>query len=57
MASVIAYRLYVREYASPVYLRNFLFYNLISLLFLSAAVYYLALEPVFSPSLQALLKV
>lgn len=44
MASVIAYRLYTREYKNPSYLRRFLFYNFISLLFLSITMYYLTMH-------------
>ena len=41
MASVIAYRLYTREFKNPSYLKRFLFYNVISLLILSIAMYWL----------------
>lgn len=41
MASVIAYRLYKREYSTPSYLGKFLFYNFISLLVFSVTMYYI----------------
>jgi Na+/H+ antiporter NhaD/arsenite permease-like protein len=43
MASVIAYRLYTREFKNPAYLKRFLFYNLISLVFLSIAMYWMTM--------------
>ncbi len=41
MASVIAYRLYKREYTTPSYLGKFLFYNFISLMVFSITMYYI----------------
>ncbi|HEX3012504.1 MAG TPA: SLC13 family permease [Syntrophomonadaceae bacterium] len=44
MASVIAFRLYTREYSNQSYLSRFLFYNLISLLTFSLAMYYMVVQ-------------
>lgn len=47
MASVIAYRLYIREYSGHNYMGNFLFYNFISLAIFSITMYYLTITPYF----------